>query len=170
MIAHSTKQLFFTLNCKHGPCYFIYIQQKKGKYNINIKKSMQKFITGQAIHPRRETIAKRGLKSMQVQLYSMYRTKFPGTTHFHLNIELLETNVSYQLLAIHNVHLIVITRVILKNTKKLATKKNSISTYVVFTLPQQRSKVRQRRALILVFSIHRGKLTELRVKKKGKNH
>ena len=127
-----------------------YIQQKKRKYNRNIKKSIQKFITGQA---RRETIAKRGLKSMQVQLYSMYKTKFPGTTHFHLNIELLETNVSYQLLAIHNVHLIVITRVILKNTKKLATKKNSISTYAVFTLAQQRSKVRQRRALILVSQV-----------------
>jgi len=40
------------------------IQQKKEKYNISIKKSMKNFRTGQTVHPRRKTIAKRGLKSM----------------------------------------------------------------------------------------------------------
>ena len=57
MIAHSPKLLLFlpqNVNMVHAILH--YIQQKKRKYNRNIKKSIQKFITGQA---RRETIAKR---------------------------------------------------------------------------------------------------------------
>ena len=57
MIAHSPKLLFFlpqNVNMVHAILH--YIQQKKRKCNRNIKKSIQKFITGQA---RRETIAKR---------------------------------------------------------------------------------------------------------------
>jgi hypothetical protein len=43
--------------------FYIY-SAKEREIQHKHQERMQKFITGQAIHPRRETIAKRGLKSM----------------------------------------------------------------------------------------------------------